>query len=61
LEYGVAREKMVLDEPEELALINRRRIKHVWVRGGLGKKSESLSKKAITWEEDEDGGGRNEF
>jgi hypothetical protein len=48
LEYGVAREKMVLDEPEELALINRRRIKHVWVRGGLGKKSESLSKKAIT-------------
>jgi hypothetical protein len=40
LEYDAIREKMVLDELEELALINEKRLEHVLVRGVHGKSRE---------------------
>jgi hypothetical protein len=47
LEYDAIGEKMVLNELEELALINGRRLEHVRVRSGHGESREILSKKWI--------------
>jgi hypothetical protein len=44
LEYDAAREKVVLNELEELALINGRGLEHLRVRGGHGEEDESTSK-----------------
>jgi hypothetical protein len=59
LEYDAIGEKMVLDELEELALINGRRLEHVRVRGSHGESREISSKKWIARAEEEDGSGKN--
>jgi hypothetical protein len=43
LEYDAAREKVVLDDLEELALVNGRGFEHLFVRGGHGEEDEISS------------------
>jgi hypothetical protein len=43
LEYDAAREKVVLDELEELTLVNGRGFEHLFVRGGHGEEDEISS------------------